>query len=235
MNVGGSTLLRVVMSGGYYGGGGGAGGMDGMGGMDEAGITGIGFIDSAINWVLALPGWLSALVIAAVILCTAAVCGWIIGRIYISIRYPNPEKPQYLSPLQKIIVIVVAVAVVSMLMNSLLETNEPDMMVDGDGFEDTYVVDPNMSVPEGAIEPGEGEESPEGEMEPGEGEDNPEGEMEPSEGEEPVTDEGDDIPATDNNTNSGGNVQINPGSGGSGGVVALPMPRGSTSAAVAVG
>ena len=204
----GSALLRVVSvrSGGMVGGGGMSGDMGG-------GMTGVGWIDSAIDWILALPPWMSATLITAIVLLAAALCGWIIAKIYLSIRFPNPEKPQYLSPIQKVVVLVIGVVIVTMLMNSLLDTGESDMMVNGEGMEDPYGDMGDMGDPEGNMNPGDFDESGEGEES---GKALPEGEA----GNDTSADMGDSI-----QVNPGGNIQVNPGTAGGGAAVAVAEPR----------
>jgi hypothetical protein len=160
-----SALLRAVRIGGM---GMSAGGMVMGGGYDmggSGGVTGIGFIDSALDWVLNQPSWLSALIFTTVTVLVAFIAGKIIGRIYISIRYPNPDKPQYLSPKQKLIVLAAGAVILVSLMGAFMKEEASELPVDGSMDMDPGMMDPGMMEP-GVMEPLEGEDIDEGEPTP---------------------------------------------------------------------
>lgn len=132
-----AIFLGMAEFAGYGGGGGGGGDM----GMDVTGaepITGIGFIDSAIQWIIDQPPAISALIFTVLIILLAMLVGRIIGKLYVSIRYPDPDKPQILTPLQKIGVIIVCCIIGYTMIRSLfgyLNAGNETGDLSGDGID----------------------------------------------------------------------------------------------------
>ena len=73
----------------------------GMGGGTGAGASTGGSFAWYQNLMAGLPGWLSTLITAVLLLLLAALVGWIVGRIVGGILYPNPEKQSLLNKKQK--------------------------------------------------------------------------------------------------------------------------------------
>ena len=81
----------------------------GMSGMDPSMGGSAGVIDTVKNWLAGLPLWASSLIMTAVVLIAAALVGMILGNMYSSIKYPNPEKQGALNPIVRIVFIVLIV------------------------------------------------------------------------------------------------------------------------------
>ncbi|MEG1773868.1 MAG: hypothetical protein RR320_03325 [Oscillospiraceae bacterium] len=101
-------------------------GMDGAGGMN--GMEQTGKLQQLFE---GLPTWASALVITLAVLAVAAALGWVFGKLYASIRYPDPEKHSVLSAPVKVIFLVV-LAVCTVWLYFTMFKNDPDTLsVDG--------------------------------------------------------------------------------------------------------
>lgn len=106
----------------------------GMGGIDpSAGETGSNFIT---NYLATLPPWASALVYTLVILAAAWIAGIFLGRIYASIRYPDPEKHSVLPPKVKAVFLALMVIVSIILYQTISKTDEPN--ADSIGGDSSY-------------------------------------------------------------------------------------------------
>ena len=77
-----------------------------MMGMDASMGEGSGLFDGIKNWLMGLPVWASSLIMTAVVVVAAALIGMIIGNMYSSVKYPNPEKQGALNPIVRIVFIV---------------------------------------------------------------------------------------------------------------------------------
>lgn len=195
----GNTLLNrsmVVM------GGGGMGGMGGMDGMSDG--TGGNFIT---NYLDTLPPWASALVYTLAILLAAWIAGIILGKIYASIRFPDPEKHSVLSPKMKAIFLALIVVVSFILYRSIAKQDEPVAGPDG-GIPSMGEPD-DLNVPADSLDGIAG-----GEDLPQDGEDGvPEGETGLSEGETDAAqgeDGGEDAPAESSSPDGAASVSAGP-------------------------
>ncbi|MEG2144051.1 MAG: hypothetical protein RRY40_01840 [Oscillospiraceae bacterium] len=91
--------MRFAVSRPMGGGGGsfGGGAMDGMGMGGEV---------AAENFILAffhkLPLWAQGMVVVLLVIAAAWIAGIILGKLYASVRYPDPEKQSIVHPVVKI-------------------------------------------------------------------------------------------------------------------------------------
>lgn len=82
-----------------------------MGGYGPDASTGMGGL---LSFMDSWPTWASTLTMILGVLFLGWLAGKMIGRIYASIKYPDPNKPQILSAKQKMIFIAMLVVVVGM-------------------------------------------------------------------------------------------------------------------------
>ena len=148
--------------------GGAGGGMDPSAmGQDQGNI---------ISQLLAkLPEPAQVLVQILLVVAAAAIVGFIIGKLYAMIKYPDPEKQQIISPKLKVLFICVLAACCVWLYTTMTHKETPPLTDPGTGQGQMSEQPPEQSPvpPEGEPLP------PEGEPVPSEGEDVPEGDALP--------------------------------------------------------
>ncbi len=157
----------------------------GMGGMGMGGMEGAadkmmmeqeGFIMSFFH---KLPIWGQGILAAGLVIALAWIAGIIIGRLYASVKYPDPEKPALINPILKIGLSAAVVVCGFWIFFSFTKPSAPDMPVDNpSGIADESM--PEGEVPEGESPEGE---APEGEVPEGESPEGEASEGEASEGE----------------------------------------------------
>lgn len=87
----------------------------------------------AVSQLLAgLPAWASALLVTVGVLIAAAVVGMIIGKMYASIRYPDPEKQGILSPKIKVLFLCILAACAFWLYSALTKQDDEVLPVGGE-------------------------------------------------------------------------------------------------------
>ena len=79
-----------------------------------------------------LPPWASALLTTVLVLIVAAIVGILLGKLYASVKYPDPEKHTVLPPLMKVGFICLIVACSVWLFGTLMKQPGDDLMVGGD-------------------------------------------------------------------------------------------------------
>lgn len=137
-------------------GGGVSGGMDGAG-MGEQG--------NIISQLLAkLPEPAQVLVQILLVVAAAAIVGFIIGKLYAMIKYPDPEKQHIISPKLKVLFICILAACCVWLYTTMTRKEAPPLTDPGMGEGQMFEQPPEELPPEGEPLP-EGEELPEGEGE----------------------------------------------------------------------
>lgn len=94
------------------------------GGMSGGTGTGEG-AEGIFSFMSTLPPWLSTIITIGALILLAWVVGVIVGKLYASIKYPDPNKPSVFSAKQKVIFLGVAVAVVVLLYTTLTKTEDP--------------------------------------------------------------------------------------------------------------
>ena len=150
-----------MMVGSVDAGMGGMGGMGDMGGM-PGGMEQEGFIMSMFH---KLPMWGQGLLTAILVIALAWIAGIIIGKLYASVKYPDPEKPSLINPLLKIGLGAAVVVCGFWIYYSFTKPDVQKMPVDNpNGIVDESSLDGDMpegNIPEGEIPEGE---VPEGEV-----------------------------------------------------------------------
>lgn len=157
----------------------------GMGGMGMGGMEGAadkmmmeqeGFIMSFFH---KLPIWGQGILAAGLVIALAWIAGIIIGRLYASVKYPDPEKPALINPILKIGLSAAVVVCGFWIFFSFTKPSAPDMPVDNP----SGIVDESM--PEGEVPEGEAPEGevPEGKASEGEASDGEASDGKSSEGE----------------------------------------------------
>lgn len=135
-------------------------GGSGMGGMgDMPGgimVEEEGFLMSFFH---KLPLWGQGILVAVLVIALAWIAGIIIGKLYASVKYPDPEKPSLINPLLKIGLGAAVVICGFWIYSSFTKPDVPEMPVDDpNGIVDESM--PEGEIPEGEVPEGE---APEGE------------------------------------------------------------------------
>ena len=104
-------------------------GMDPMGGM-----MGGEELNPVMQFYLSLPEWGQALTRTLLVILAAALIGKILGSLYASIRYPDPEKTGALSPRMRALFLVVLVLCGVWLYRTITKKEEPGEPVMGEEF-----------------------------------------------------------------------------------------------------
>lgn len=78
-----------------------------------------------------LPAWASALLLTLAVIAAAALVGMIVGRLYASIRYPDPEKQSVISPKIKVLFLCILAACGVWLYSALNPKDDEALPVDG--------------------------------------------------------------------------------------------------------
>lgn len=127
------------------GGGGGGGVSMGGGGMD-GGMAGE---VAAENFILAffhkLPIWMQGVLMVALVVAAAWILGIILGKLYASVKYPDPEKQSVIHPIVKIGFGVAVICCGIWLYSSI--TKVPEKVTDVSN-PDGIVTDENKPTPE---------------------------------------------------------------------------------------
>lgn len=92
--------VAVSYPGGRMGGGGG-GGMDAMGGENT---------NAVFAFIAGLPAWAQAVINILIVVAAAAIIGMVIGKMYASVRYPDPEKHHLIHPVLRLVFICLIAA-----------------------------------------------------------------------------------------------------------------------------
>ena len=128
------------------------------GGMDGAGMA--GDQGNIISQLLAkLPEPAQVLVQILLVVAAAAIVGFIIGKLYAMIKYPDPEKQHIISPKLKVLFICILAACCVWLYTTMTRKEEPPLTDPGMGEGQMSETPPELP---------EGEPLPEGEELPGE-------------------------------------------------------------------
>ena len=101
------------------------GGMTTSSGGDSSGVVS--------GMMAGLPPWAAALLTTVLVLIAAAILGIIIGKLYASVKYPDPEKHSVLPPLVRVGFICTIAACSIWLFTTLSRQPSDDMMVGGEG------------------------------------------------------------------------------------------------------
>ena len=179
--------MRVSMGRSVQVGGGGGGDMAMM--YEDMGAAGL---------LANLPLWLQGLIITLLVIIIAAIVGWIIGKMYASVKYPDPEKQSVIPPILKIVFLVVLIGCGAWLYSSLTGPKDNTIPVDGmvDGIEGEIGFD----------DPYDGK---------GESDEFPEGEIDQDD------ETAEEAPDVDANPGTSQNITVNPGT-----PQVMPAPRG---------
>lgn len=104
-------------------------GMDPMGGMMEN-----EGLNPVMQFYLSLPEWGQALVRTLLVILAAALIGMVLGKLYASVRYPDPEKTGALSPRMRVLFLVVLVLCGVWLYRTITRKDEPEEPLPGEEF-----------------------------------------------------------------------------------------------------
>ena len=168
-----------------------------MGGMDSSGALGI---VTVLKYVLITLG-------------SGALLGFIGGKIFAGIRYPNPEKRQLFTAWQKIAVLVVTLASIGLIVAAFVPRDQAeDSMVNAGGAGMADGMEAAQGGDDGVMDTGDGEATAGADGESG----NDEASTDSSEGEESASSE---APA-------GGSANAGATGGGGGGSVTITGGRG---------
>lgn len=94
-------------------------GMDTMGGMGEEKLNPL------MQFYMSLPEWGQALARTLIVILAAALIGMILGRLYASVRYPDPEKNSAISPKLRVLFLAVLLVCGFWLYRSMTKKDEP--------------------------------------------------------------------------------------------------------------
>ena len=103
-------------------------GMDMMGGMGEEKLNPL------MQFYMSLPEWGQALARTLIVILAAALIGMVLGRLYASVRYPDPEKSSAISPKLRVLFLAVLLVCGFWLYRSMTKKDEPVEPVDGTGI-----------------------------------------------------------------------------------------------------
>ena len=132
---------------------GGSMGSDGMGdpSMMGMGETGEGIL---MTFFHSLPSWAQGLLTAAAVIALAWIAGIILGKLYASVKYPDPEKPALINPLLKIGLGAAIIACGFWIFSAFTKTNEPviDVVNPDASISDTMPEQPQDGITEDSTE-----------------------------------------------------------------------------------
>lgn len=109
--------IAVRPAGGGMVGGGGGGAMEAMGGEST---------NAVLAFIAGLPAWAQAIINILIVAAAAAIIGMVIGKMYASVRYPDPEKHHLVHPVVRLVFICLIAACSIWLFVSMTKQPEPD-------------------------------------------------------------------------------------------------------------
>ncbi len=105
----------------------------GLGSMDGgmAGMLGGESLNPILRLYLSLPAWGQAAVRTMLVISAAAFLGMILGKLYASVRYPDPDAHTAISPRLRILFLVILLICGIWLYRTITIQNEPSKPVSG--------------------------------------------------------------------------------------------------------
>ena len=109
-----------------------------------------------MSFIHSLPMWAQGLLLAVTVIILAWIAGIIIGKLYASVKYPDPEKPALINPLLKIGLGAAIIACGFWIYSSFTKPSEPVIPeMDNEGMEEMMPEgeEPGDLVPDNAVMP----------------------------------------------------------------------------------
>ena len=106
-----------------------------------------------MSFIHSLPMWAQGLLLAVTVIALAWAAGIIIGKLYASVKYPDPEKPALINPLLKIGLGAAIIACGFWIYSSFTKPDEPVITDIENSMEDIMPEDeiPQGELPDNAI------------------------------------------------------------------------------------
>ena len=77
------------------------------------------------DMISALPAWAQTAVSILAIIAAAAVAGWVVGKLYAMVKYPDPEKQGVVSPKIKVAFICLLAICCAWLYTTMMKEKQP--------------------------------------------------------------------------------------------------------------